>query len=761
MHQGTAQAVDAKEAFERAIGATTFLKSLPVGLFCCDRDGIIRYCNARAAELWGCEPKIGDPQQRFNGAKRLFRPDGTPLPHEEAPMAEALRDAVPVHDRHIIIERPDGQRLLVLVNIDPLFDEEGRLAGAINCFQDISELARAQEALECRTADLAEAKERTRQSEQHFRDVLESLPAAVYTTDPAGRITYFNAACVELAGRTPALHSDEWCVTWKLYRPDGSVLNHAECPMATAIKEKRPVRGEEAIAERPDGTRIRFAAWPTPLFDADGRMTGAVNMLIDITDRHAAEMEAAHLAAIVSSSDDAIVSKTLEGRIQSWNAGASRLFGYQPEEMVGQPITRIIPPELIAEEEEILSRLRRGERVEHFETVRLTKSGDRVNVSLGISPMHDKAGRVIGASKVARDITERKRAEEMQRLLMGELNHRVKNTLATVQSIANQMARSSRSPIEFAKGFSGRIQALAHAHGLLTQSAWQGAEILPLIRDQLLADGVADGRISFSGPSVQLEPQPALHLALVLHELGTNARKYGALSVPEGKLSVDWEVRTGKDRKLLLWWRESGGPLVTQPQEPGFGTSLIGRSLAADNGQAIVRYRAQGVECDITMPIPHDATPQPSRATTTSAMAPAPAAPDISPHLRRARILLIEDESLIAMDMSDTLEDAGCVVVGIAATIAEAMRLIAQSEFDAALLDANLGGDPVDELAAALTRRGRPFAFVSGYGRDALPEAFRQAPLVNKPLMRSAAIQVVEDLLARDRNIYRLRQTHG
>src|SRR3546814_9398265 len=144
----------------------------------------------------------------------------------------------------------------------------------------------------------------------------------------------------------------------------------------------------------------------------------------------------------------------------------------------------------------------------------------------------------LGASQVGRDIRERKRAEELQQLLIGELNHRIKNTLATVQSIANQMARTHVRPKDFAVSFAGRIGSLAQAHGLLTQSSWQSADIMPLVRDQILLGGDEDDRISCSGPSVALEPQAALHLALVLHELGTNARKYGALSVPGGRLAV-------------------------------------------------------------------------------------------------------------------------------------------------------------------------------------------------------------------------------
>jgi len=244
-----------------------------------------------------------------------------------------------------------------------------------------------------------------------FLAMLDALPAAVYTTDAEGRLTYFNSACVELSGRVPNLGTDEWCVTWKLFHPDGTPLPHAECPMAVALKERRCVRGAQAIAERPDGSRVWFEPYPTPLFDSAGNLVGGINMLVDITDRKETDAARALLAAIVETSDDAIITKDLDGVITSWNQSAERLFGYRAEEAVGQPITILIPPERLQEEPEILSRLRRGERVDHFETVRVGKKGQRLDISLTISPVTDASGRIVGISKIARDITERKRAE--------------------------------------------------------------------------------------------------------------------------------------------------------------------------------------------------------------------------------------------------------------------------------------------------------------------------------------------------------------
>lgn len=220
----------------------------------------------------------------------------------------------------------------------------------------------------CFTYDVTGAKlaeEQREGLEQHWRTILDTIPAAVYTTDAQGRITYFNEAAVALAGRRPTIGTDEWCVTWRLFNLDGTPLPHDQCPMATALKEGRPVHGAEAIAERPDGTRIRFQPFPMPLNDKSGKLAGAVNLLVDVTEQRQFEIDSARLAAIVRSSNDAIVSKTLDGIVTSWNDSARRIFSYEPEEMIGQSITRIIPPELYDEETQILTKLRRGESIEH------------------------------------------------------------------------------------------------------------------------------------------------------------------------------------------------------------------------------------------------------------------------------------------------------------------------------------------------------------------------------------------------------------
>ena len=590
--------------------------------------------------------------------------------------------------------------------------------------------------------------------------LLEALPVAVYITDADGRITFYNRAAAELWGVTPELGSSQWCGSWRLYWPDGRPLPHDECPMAIALKEGREVRGVEAVAERPDGTRVRFRPYPTLFRDPSGRLVGAVNLLMDVTEQHDAHLESERLASIVVSSDDAIISKTLDGCVTSWNGGATRIFGYEPSEMIGQSILRLIPPELHGEEHELLARLQRGERIDHYETVRVAKDGRRVDVSLTVSPLRDRSGKVVGASKVGRDITERKRAEKLQRILTEELSHRVKNTLATVQAIASQSLARARSPRDFVSSFGGRLQALANAHTLLTRTQMQGADMMVLVNEQVLVGATNGERISCSGPLLVLEPQTAVHLALVLHELATNARKYGALSVPDGRLSVTWEMRTNGGCSLHLAWNESDGPKVSAPRGRGFGRALIEHTVRSHGGHVSVHYHRDGLTCEIDLPLP--AQPRPNTGADLAAPKALPgssllAASDQRRTLEGKRILVIEDEPLVSMGMESDLAAAGCEIVGPAATLESAKALVEAADYDAALVDVNLKGQPVDELATLLTKKNRPFAFVTGYGRDALPSGFRGAVVLGKPFSADQLLATTEVLLYQPSSVVQLR----
>jgi PAS domain S-box-containing protein len=438
--------------------------------------------------------------------------------------------------------------------------------------------------------------------EGFFHQILDVLPAAVYTTNAAGQITYFNEAAATLWGCRPELGSSEWCGSWKLYWPDGRPLPHEECPMAIALKEGRPVRGVEAIAERPDGSRVPFMPFPTPLYGASGVLLGAVNMLVDITDRNRASEYEQRLISIVTSSDDAILSKDLNGVITSWNRGAEQLFGYTAEEAVGQPITMLIPTERRDEEPTILARIRSGERIDHYETIRRRKDGSLVEISLTVSPVKNADGEIIGASKIARDITERRRAQEQQNLLLGEMKHRVRNTLTTVQAIATQTLRSAAS--EDRDAFLARLRALAGAHDLLTLERWNQAPIGDVVAGALNAfQGSHGERILIAGPKdAVLDAHKSMLLAMALHELSTNAIKYGALSNEGGQVNVRWDLVPGDGaQRLKFVWQESGGPPVKPPERKGFGSVLIERALEREFGGVEYTFDPGGVTCTLEL----------------------------------------------------------------------------------------------------------------------------------------------------------------
>jgi PAS domain S-box-containing protein len=275
-----------------------------------------------------------------------------------------------------------------------------------------------------------------------------ALSAAIYTcAAPSGAITFYNEHAVKLWGRTPELgDTDErFCGSFKLWRPDGTFLPHDQAPMAVTLRDGHSFRNEEVVIERPDGTRIKVLVNIDPIHDAAGRVVGALNTFNDLTRLKQASEAQARLAAIVETSDDAIVSKSLDGMIQSWNGSAERIFGYSAAEAVGQSITLIIPPELQDEERMILERLRRGERVDHFETVRVSKSGDLIDISLTVSPVKNATGQIVGASKVARDITERKRRERALRQLTETLEERVQERTAQVQQLASQLVAAEQT----------------------------------------------------------------------------------------------------------------------------------------------------------------------------------------------------------------------------------------------------------------------------------------------------------------------------
>lgn len=509
---------------------------------------------------------------------------------------------------------------------------------------------------------------------------------------------------------------------------------------AAATDEGRRFRGYEAgavdyIFKPVDPLVVRSKA---KIFFEIGKQRRELNRQRDELQATSTKLgEALHrLQAHSDNSPLALVEFDPELRIITWSKGAERVFGWTSKEMVGRRLEDLgwLPAEgttqLIEDLTHSLADLthRRG-----VETVRVAHRDDKfLDCEWYSSVLRNGQGRPISLNVQILDVTERRQAEETQRLLVGELNHRVKNTLASVQAIATQTLRHTAGPTEFSETFSGRIQSLARAHGMLSDTTWQGAMLEQLIVDQLRLGTIDESQITISGPEVNLAPAPALRLALIFHELGTNANKYGALGSPKGRIDVSWSMAGDT---LHLTWQESGCVGIKAPLRRGFGTTLIEQSIRADSGKAVSSYRSDGVTWEIEMTVePKGGTDLQRRiasATTTPVQLKGPSTGVLA--LAGHRILVVEDEPLVALDLVSLLEDAGAVVTGPIGTVEEAQKTIAEGRFDAAFLDGNLHGHPVDGVASSLIKSGTPFVFVSGYGRENLPLGFTNITIIAKP----------------------------
>lgn len=286
--------------------------------------------------------------------------------------------------------------------------------------------------------------------------MFDTLPVAIYTCDHQGYVTSYNKAAVDLWGREPELGKDLWCGSWKIFWPDGRPMSLDECPMARTLKEGVALVGEEILISCPDGLMKNVLPSPVPLFDHSGRLTGAINTLMDVTAQRLGEKKQAMLAAIIEHSEDAIVSKTLNGNITSWNQGAEKLFGYTEQEMLGKHISILIPKDRMEEEDLIIERVKSDKSIAHFETIRITKDGLEVPISLTVSPIRDGKGRIIGASKIARDISVQKRSEaQLQKLyediqalnskkdeFIGMASHELKTPVTSIDAFLQLVQRS-------------------------------------------------------------------------------------------------------------------------------------------------------------------------------------------------------------------------------------------------------------------------------------------------------------------------------
>jgi PAS domain S-box-containing protein len=449
------------------------LDLLPIATFICDARGTILQYNRRAAEIWGHSPEPGQTHEQFRESSRFFELDGTLI--ARSMVSEVLATGTPVRDAERIVERSDGSRVIVSINIDPLRNAKGEVVGAVSCFLDITERKRIDDALE---------HSRLRALEQEQR----------------------------------------WAATY----------DHA----AIGISEIAP-----------------------------------------------------------------------DGRFLRVNEGICAITGFSRDELLASRLYRHTHPDDADPDREGFRKQVAGE-LEFYSVEKrfIRKDGRVIWLSVRSSPVRTDDGHLLYVVRVVQDITERKASERRQKLLIDELNHRVKNTLATVQSLASQTVCAAPTPASFRERFESRLIALSKAHDQLTVHHWESADLRELLSGSLAPyTGAGSERIVLRGEDIVLRPRAVLTLAMAFHELTTNAAKYGALSVAGGRIEIRWQpVRGENDSRPMLRidWIEQGGPVVAEPQQCGFGSKLIEGSIAAElGGSARLAFEPTGFCCAIAIPL--------------------------------------------------------------------------------------------------------------------------------------------------------------
>jgi PAS domain S-box-containing protein len=428
----------------------------------------------------------------------------------------------------------------------------------------------------------------------------------------------------------------------------------------------------------------------------------------------------------------------------TWDEGTYRIFGVdrQSFQISADSIRALVHPDDWRSLHEVSERMTAGARTQQSEFRVVRPNGDTRWCIGTAAASVDAAGNVVRLSGVTIDVTDRKEAEERQVLLAREVDHRARNALAVIQSII-RLTRATTVG-EYVSAIEGRIKALARAHTLLSDSRWNGADLATLVNDELAPYRAGD-KIQWRGPDISLQPATAQGLALALHELATNAAKHGALSSPAGKIRLDWDLRPDV---LTLHWVENGGPATAPPSTRNFGLKVIVASIEQQLcGKTDFHWDPKGLRCKVSIPR--------SELTKSRGFHPARNGAEANGsiielrHEDRPRVLLVEDEALVAMMIKETLAEFGFQVLGPISTASEALATARECHLDAAVLDINLGDGLVYTVAEILAKRGVPFVFVTGYDADSVDSRFDGIPVLQKPIERESLKKIFRQRRAR------------
>ncbi|MFZ1120574.1 MAG: response regulator, partial [Candidatus Binataceae bacterium] len=417
----------------------------------------------------------------------------------------------------------------------------------------------------------------------------------------------------------------------------------------------------------------------------------------------------------------------------NWDEGQYRIFGVDPDDFavtIGN-VRALVHPEDWNHLNEAWWQV--NEHTQSLQTeFRVLRPSGELRWCIGTAAAGVVSSEVVRVSGVTVDITDRKEAEERQALLAREVDHRARNLLAVVQSIVGLTRASSIDG--YVAAVEGRIGALARAHALLSDARWQGADFGKLVEEEITPYRTTErDKIVVAGAKVVLEPATAQALALALHELATNAAKYGSLSAPAGWVRLTWEIRSGN---LVLDWLEIGGPPVEPPSATGYGSEVISASIERQlDGAVTFDWGRDGLHCTLSVPLDDKLKPaeRANGGQPTPSREQAVAVPQI---VVGNRLLLVEDEALVAMALKDMLTELGFEVVGACSKVTEALAVVTNQEVNAAVLDVNLGGELIYPVADSLVAKGVPFVFITGYGAEAIDDRFASYRVLQKPIQR-------------------------
>ncbi|WP_164549783.1 PAS domain S-box protein [Altericroceibacterium xinjiangense] len=522
-------------------------------------------------------------------------------PQHRSAHAEGLRRFTatgrgPVIGRRIEISalHKNGREFPVELSISPIMIGEAQ--HFIGFLRDISERAQSDQ--------------RLRDSEAQFRTMADNSPGLIWMADAGGAIVFVNQRYEEVFGYPVAdLHGTGWR---RIIHPDDVDAFHQT--FLRTVTEQARFRTEMRTVTR-SGEVLWLQCDGRPRFEEDGSFAGYVGVNIDITDTKQAQdslrVTQRRLDAVLNNASVSIFLMDDKQQCIYMNRAAEQLTGFRFEETRGRPLHDVIhhtrpDGSHFPLHECAIDRAFPEKNNTRGEEVFVHRDGHFYPVAFTASPVCDEDANTVGTIIEVQDITERRRAENHQRLLIDELNHRVKNTLSIIQGIARQSFKGAAAWHEAREAFEGRLAALAATYNLLTDQHWDTVSISAVIEDTLRPFRDGTQRFTIEGPDLQIVPKTAVTLALGLNELATNAAKYGALKTDEGQLEVVWRtVATDEGERLRLMWRESGGPHVEQPSRQGFGTRMVERALAIElGGQVRIDFRPEGVVCTVDAPLP-------------------------------------------------------------------------------------------------------------------------------------------------------------